>query len=122
MALKSYPLDQLSPTLLSVAVALAHEGINHPQSYAEEIKTFATLLRRLFPDLSEDLVMLGATLAIHGTILGVAVAQDQQQEAAWREGLCAICQQRIEKRSAKHVRHMRELTGMMKPDEPKKPN
>jgi hypothetical protein len=45
----TYDLDQISSTLHAIATGLAHEGIAHSPSYAEEITAVASRLRQLPP-------------------------------------------------------------------------
>jgi len=104
--MRSYPLDDIAPTLASIANALAHEGIGATAGYAEEIRTIAQLLRRLYPEWSEERVMFTAIISVHSLTFGVCAAEDRQRT--------------VEARAEKHIELARKCTeASAKSDKPK---
>jgi hypothetical protein len=102
-----YFIDDISPTLASIAHALANEGISHTPGYAEEIRTVERVLRQLYPaEHPEDSLLFAAILAIYAMTFGICAAEDRQRE--------------VEARAENHVEHTRKLAeAIMKSDKPK---
>jgi hypothetical protein len=101
-----YFIDDISPTLASIAHALAHEGIGATPGYAEEIRKVEQELRQLPSMRPEDFPMFAAVLAIHAMTFGICAAEDRQRK--------------IEARAEKHIEHTRKLGEVItKSDKPK---